>query len=125
MRLIDADEVVFHYGGLAKIPPGDGAAIAKYFYDQIKEMPTIEPMPNGPLTMEELREMDGEPVWCIDGNGYCCWCLVNCDNGFPCCIDNCTGLWDFCYYGMKGDGEYGLSACGWLSYRRKLDEVTK
>ncbi len=27
------------------------------------EMPTLSP-PNEPLTLDELREMDGEPVWC-------------------------------------------------------------
>lgn len=29
----------------------------------ISLMPTIAPPPNDPLTLEELREMDGEPVW--------------------------------------------------------------
>ena len=28
------------------------------------EMPTLSP-PNEPLTLDELREMDGEPVWCL------------------------------------------------------------
>lgn len=26
--------------------------------------------PNAPLTLEELREMDGEPVWVVELNGY-------------------------------------------------------
>lgn len=29
--------------------------------------------PNPPLTLEELREMEGEPVWCED---YQCWGIV-------------------------------------------------
>lgn len=29
----------------------------------IDSEPTISPPPNAPLTLEELREMDGEPVW--------------------------------------------------------------
>ena len=65
MRLIDADKIIFDYSGLVRIPPNDGYAIAKYFSDQIKAMPTITPPPNDPLTLEELREMDGEPVWIV------------------------------------------------------------
>lgn len=42
----------------------------------VDTQPTLTP-PNEPLTLEELREMDG-PVWCAckpieGGNGY--WCL--------------------------------------------------
>lgn len=31
---------------------------------------TITPPPNDPLTLEELREMDGDPVWVVELNGY-------------------------------------------------------
>ena len=31
---------------------------------------TITPSPNDPLTLEDLREMDGEPVWVVEINGY-------------------------------------------------------
>lgn len=40
-------------------------------------------LPNGPLTLEELREMDGEPVWVVELNGYpphwalVYWCQKN------------------------------------------------
>lgn len=35
--------------------------------------------PNEPLTLEELLEMDGEPVWVECGPGYeCRWALVQC-----------------------------------------------
>lgn len=30
----------------------------------IRNAPTIGPKPNNPLTLDELREMCGEPVWC-------------------------------------------------------------
>ena len=53
------------------------------------------PPPNAPLTLEELREMDGQPVW-IERPGYGAkWALVNvwakatniiyltCNNGMP------------------------------------------
>lgn len=63
MRLIDADKIIFDYSGLGRIPPNDGYAIAKYFADQIKAMPSITPQPNAPLTLEELREMGGEKAY--------------------------------------------------------------
>lgn len=39
-RLIEEPES-FHYGGLAKISPLDCIGTAKYFFDQVKAMPTI------------------------------------------------------------------------------------
>lgn len=42
-----------------------------------------DPPPNDPLTLEELREMDGEPVWVVEINGYpprwglVYWCRKN------------------------------------------------
>lgn len=79
---------------------------------------------NDPLTLDELREMDGEPVWCVDGRGNACWCLVNCDDGLPCCYDNETGLWEDCFYGMADNEQHGLHQYGWLAYRRKPEEET-
>ena len=78
--------------------------------------------PNEPLTLEELRQMDGEPVWCVDGCGNECWCLVNCEDGFPCGYDNESGLWEGCFYGMAGDRKFGLHINGWLAYRRRPEE---
>lgn len=42
----------------------------KYVLDLIEKAPTLTP-PNEPLTLEQLREMDGEPVWVEfeDGSG--------------------------------------------------------
>lgn len=44
----------------------------------IQTAPTIAPPSNDPLTLEELREMDGEPVWTVVDNfqrgGYYCLC---------------------------------------------------
>ena len=41
--------------------------------------------PNDPLTLDELREMDGEPVWVVfipeaDGETLALWALVSVDN---------------------------------------------
>lgn len=80
---------------------------------------------NDPLTREELRKMDGEPVWCVDGIGNVAWCLVSVWSNREektlgaDCVDKNDGLWDATYYGMKGNGEHGLHAVGWLAYRRK------
>lgn len=90
--------------------------------DLVNSMPTITPPPNDPLTLDELREMDGEPVWCVNGLGTQRWCLVNCDDEILCCYDSETGLWDGCFYEMTGDGEQGLHPMGWLAYRRKPEE---
>ncbi len=70
------------------VPPSFGSAIEK-----LKTHP--EAQPNEPLTPEELREMDGQPVW-IERPGYGAkWALVNvwakatniiyltCNNGMP------------------------------------------
>lgn len=42
--------------------------------DLIDNQPTLTP-PNEPLTLEELREMDGEPVWLDVADGV--WALVD------------------------------------------------
>ncbi len=75
--------------------------------------------PNPPLTLDELRQMDGEPVWCVDGNGNACWCLVRCYYKHMNCYDKETGFWDEDFYGMAGDGQHGLHEVGWLAYRRR------
>ena len=35
--------------------------------------------PNEPLTLDELREMDGEPAWWDDGDGSC-WGIISVDS---------------------------------------------
>lgn len=40
--------------------------------------PTLTPR-NEPLTMDELREMDGEPAWWDDGEGSC-WGIISVDS---------------------------------------------
>lgn len=76
MRLIDADKIVFDYSGLVHISPDDFTGIAKYFADQIKEMPAIAPPPNNPLTLDELRNMDGVPVFIKSPGHLGYWALV-------------------------------------------------
>lgn len=72
---------------------------------------------NKPVTLDELREMDGEPVWCVDGGGLNRCCLVNA--GYGDCIDNESTSWNFEFYGMTGDGKNGLHRMGWIAYHHK------
>lgn len=70
MRLIDADalwEEAFKVWGIET----DGGE-TNLFMEMINNSPTISPTPNDPLTLEELREMEGKPfpVWCDKVNGY-------------------------------------------------------
>jgi len=71
---------------------------------------TIFPPPNDPLTLEELREMDGEPVWItkMDGSGGV-WMLVDAE-------------YELC---REAHGEMAVfENCGktWLAYRRRPAE---
>ena len=84
------------------------------------EMPTLSP-PNEPLTLDELREMDGEPVWCK-------WLLPE-DKAIE------QGKWFIVISGdkagleIKRPAEYGCHFCKiddygktWLAYRRPPEE---
>lgn len=44
----------------------------------IANMPTLTP-PNEPLSIEQLREMDGESAWWDDGDGSC-WGIISVDS---------------------------------------------
>ena len=76
------------------------------------------PPPNDPLTPDELREMDGEPVWCEsehrpDGAG---WFLVDASALQP---------HEFIAVGReRGIPCAGIDTGYWLAYRRKPEEGT-
>lgn len=69
-------------------------------------------LPNAPLTLEELREMDGDPVWIIPicgSGGFCTWMLVDAE-------------YELC---REAHGEMAVfENCGktWLAYRYKPEE---
>ena len=92
------------------------AAGVSFAVRKLAEAPTLTP-PNEPLTLEELREMDGEPVWCK-------WLLPE-DRAIE------QGKWFIVISGdkagleIKGPAEYGCHFCKiddygktWLAYRR-------
>lgn len=65
--------------------------------------------PNEPLTLEQLREMDGEPVW-VDGKDYGGWTIfkAGANKQVARCLDNVN----LSYY----MADYGKT---WVAYRRK------
>lgn len=69
--------------------------------------------PNLPLTLEELREMDGEPVWAVvvqQGTPEAIgWMLVDLE------FESAAGTHDELGFDSYGPG-------GWLAYRRSPEE---
>lgn len=91
-------------------------------YDRLAELANAEKAgqlvvlpPNDPLTLDELREMDGEPVWIIPmrgSGGFCTWMLVDAE-------------YELC---REAHGEMAVfENCGktWLAYRRKPEEASE
>jgi len=111
MRPIDADGLEIDMA--EEVFDGDGGyKIFGYSKRQIDAAPTIAPQPNDPLTLEELRGMDGEPVWIVPmrgSGGFCTWMLVDAE-------------YELC---REAHGEMAVfENCGktWLAYRRKPEE---
>lgn len=80
----------------------------RYVFDKIAEQS------NEPLTLEELRGMDGEPVWvefpkCPEASG---WMLISASR-------HCV------YNGLLGDCDFENCGRTWLAYRRRLEEERK
>lgn len=106
---------------LAKITDVDGVSI-----NRICELARAEKdgrmvilPPNDPLTLEELREMDGEPVWCeilIKSAKPSCYAIIH--DGVA------TGFVKGKRINLGCDkiGGYGLA---WVAYRRKPEEGEK
>lgn len=117
IRLIDAEPIeqaLFKQAdkSLAK-NPYDNTRICAFrkALDLILNAPTITPPPNDPLTLEELRGMDGEPVWvefprCPEATG---WMLVDATRGSV-------------YTGILGKVSFENYSETWLAYRRRPEE---
>lgn len=111
-RAIDGDELL----GIERLLDTDvvrQSKTASWLLDQvlhdIQAMPTLTP-PNEPLTLEQLREMDGEPVWIVDvgphkwyGHG---WAIVDRDN----CLVRTAKNWNPVFFERYGER--------WIAYRR-------
>ena len=77
---------------------------------------------NTPLTPEELRGMDGRPVWCVTGDGRGFWGLVSVVEFGFCAVDKDSGAWPDYAYNMSGVGAHGLHFLGWLAFRCPPEE---
>ena len=70
------------------------------------------PQPGKPLTLDQLREMDGQPVWIVEYPDWGHWELSEDANDYI--VDR-----NLNFDGMKHDdpdGRYGLHKLGWLAY---------
>ena len=96
-----------HHEGWGDCPlctDGAESTMGGMLFDTAEEAISALSPPNEPLTLEELREMDGEPVWCCakgqPTNGA--WMLVG--------ANGCENLTSFAVF-----DDYGIE---WLAYRR-------
>ena len=105
-RVINADKLAKRIAGHSNYH-GDSILAAIYCAAEGKEndapIRPIETPPNEPLTLDELREMDGEPVYVvfrpdISGEKSQSWALVNVDEkyGEVYLVDSIPGA--SCYY---------------------------
>lgn len=105
MRHIDADAVCERCRKSGAICTGSDC--------EIPTMPTLTP-PNEALTLEQLRQMDGRPVWIVEHPDWGHWELSADAEDYI--ADRDQDL-----YGLKHDdpaGQCGLHVLGWLAYRR-------
>ena len=84
----------------------------------LAELREIKQERNTPLTLDKLRQMDGEPVWIVEYPDWGHWEL-SAD-----AEDYVTDR-EPSFYGMKHNdhaGRYGLHKLGWLAYRQKPED---
>lgn len=123
MRPIDGDKlyavldnIANHLFEMKSEPQSSMGQTIQYVMGIVMDQPSIIPPPNDPLTLEDLREMAGEPVWAmlrIPTNGVKCgWALVDTRHGYATAQQRWTN-WTLWY------DEYGKT---WLAYRRKPEE---
>lgn len=96
-------------GHVCSLRDGEAAEYHSMFAAMLEEAP-----PNEPLTIEELREMNGEPVWIVEHPDWGHWELSADAEDYI--ADRDQDL-----YGLKHDdpaGQCGLHVLGWLAYRR-------
>lgn len=111
MRLIDADVLK------EKIKNSDLTNHMKMaLLSCVSSMPAVASLPNDPLTLDELRKMDRQPIWIVgvssinDFKGHwdiCCWEYMSGSSiYFPYCMES------------PSTNDYGIT---WTAYRWKLE----
>ena len=114
MKLIDVEPIIKNLSAM-KTQLGYDAIEIDGMIKALREAEevTAAQQPNEPLTLGELREMDGEPVWIIPmrgSGGFRTWMLVDAE-------------YELC---REAHGEMAVfENCGktWLAYRRRPEEV--
>ena len=94
----------------AKRTDPETGGFAEWLAEYLAEhLPTLTP-PNEPLSTEQLREMDGEPVWIVnpDALGYGRWGIV----------DGVYQAEDDQVLMLRGDYSCHYYGKTWLAYRR-------
>lgn len=111
---IDREEVLYQLERLAleaQLTNEHDAEIIKDCMATIVNLVPVLTPPNEPLTLEELREMDGKPVWCKyigDTTFASRWMIVDCE------MNKCSsGEWELPFEDDPDDA-YGRT---WIAYR--------
>lgn len=112
MRLIDADklfdfltEQLDKETGMYSKGRNTGLNIARSALHDKTITPTIEPPPNAPLTLEELRKMEGQPYWHVG--------MLR---------DSEPPHWEILSDYVAEDPQYHCYGSTWVAYRRKPEE---
>ena len=83
---------------------------------------------NKPLTIEQLKHMDGEPVWIVTGDkeGTLCNVIKYATQRVLLLTDGTEVKWDFYNVIHEEHGHpLGLHKFGWIAYRHKPKEVER
>lgn len=82
------------------VPPEQMAALREKVEYRELVVEALRQMPHGePLTLEQLREMDGKPVWIDTGNQYSDWGKVDFKRFRVWPFGQEDAWWDFGHYG--------------------------
>lgn len=96
-------------GHVCSLRDGEAEAYHAMFAAMLEES-----MSNDPLTLEQLREMNGEPVWIVDIGGRNWygpgWAIVDRENNLVRTVKN----WNPVFFEKYGEQ--------WLAYRRPKEE---
>lgn len=121
-RMIDGDAVTKRLRAWLESPHRENVYNSGYddaiwhVLDVIEHMPTLT-QPNEPLTLEQLREMDGEPVWVEDVKH---WALIDIEKG---------GQWDGVPFAVWAENgvkfTYNVESRDLHCYRRPPEEVLR
>lgn len=81
-----------------------------------------------PLTIEELRQMIGEPVWIVGvyftGDSWQGWDIIERVDHDGICFGYSTEFAEWWSYNLR-DADGTLCGCSWCAYRHKPKEVQK